>query len=135
MSPSDTIHLEDILTGPNNYKIWKVHILAKLWAEKVFGVTIGTDQGPILGSSSVATTSDICEWQEHDEKAHGIIQLCISGALLMKTHSYSSTKELFDVLVKLHKIPNISSAFYLLKQLFTSTWDGTSAVSEHISSL
>ena len=33
MSPSDTIHLEDILTGPNNYKIWKVRILAKLQAE------------------------------------------------------------------------------------------------------
>ena len=53
----------------------------------------------------------------------------------MKTHSYSSTKELFDALVKLHETPNISSAFSLFKQLFSSTWDGTSAVFEHISSL
>ena len=37
--------------------------------------------------------------------------------------------------MKLHKTPNISFAFYLFKQLFSSTWDGTSAVSEHISSL
>ena len=36
---------------------------------------------------------------------------------------------------KLHETPNISSAFYLFHQLFSSTWDGTSAVSEHISAL
>ena len=53
----------------------------------------------------------------------------------MKTCSYSSAKELFDALMKLHETPNISSAFYLFKQLFSSTWEGTSAVSEHISSL
>ena len=135
MSPSDTICLEDILTGPNNYKIWKVHILAKLQAEKVFGVTIGTNQKPVLSSPTVTTASDICEWQECDEMAHSIIQLCISDALFMKTRSYSSTKELFDALMKLHTTPNISSVFYLFKQLFSSTWDGTSAVSEHISSL
>ena len=135
MSPSDTIHLEDILTGPNNYKIWKVCISAKLQAEKVFGATIGTNQKPVLSSSTVATTSDVCEWQEHDEKAHGIIQLCISDALLMKTCSYSSAKELFNALTRLHETPNISSAFYLFKQLFNSTWDGTSAISEHTSSL
>ena len=135
MSPSDNNHPEDTLTGPNNYEIWKVHISAKLWAEKVFGITIGTNQKPILGSSSVTTASDIHGWQECDEKAHGIIQLRISDALLMKTCSYSSAKELFDALVKLHETSNISSAFYLFKQLFSSTWDGTSAVSEHISSL
>ena len=135
MSLSDTICPEDTLTGPNNYEIWKVHISATLWAEKVFGITIGTDQTPVLSSSSIATASDICEWQECDEKAHSIIQLRISDALLMKTHSYYSAKELFDALVKLYETPNISSAFYLFKQLFSSTWDGTSAVSQHISSL
>ena len=135
MSPSDTIRPEDILTGPNNYEIWKVCISAKLQAEKVFGITIGTNQKPVLGSSSIATASDVREWQEHDEKAHGIIQLRISDVLLMKTRSYSSAKELFDALMKLHKTPNISSAFYLFKQLFSSTWDGTFAVSEYISSL
>ena len=60
MSTSDTIHLEDILTGLNNYKIWKVCILAKLQAEKVFGVTIVTNQKPVLSSSTVATVSDVC---------------------------------------------------------------------------
>ncbi|KIJ10954.1 hypothetical protein PAXINDRAFT_85247, partial [Paxillus involutus ATCC 200175] len=35
-----------ILTGPNNYEIWKVRISAKLRVEKVFGVVSGTDIKP-----------------------------------------------------------------------------------------
>jgi hypothetical protein len=133
MSPSDTVRAEEILTGPNNYEIWKVRISAKLRAENVFGVVSGTDITPVL--STLVTISDIRAWQERDEKAHGIIQLRISDALLMKTHKETSSKALFDVLIKLHETPNISSAFYLFQQLFSSTWDGTSAVSEHISTL
>ena len=85
--------------------------------------------------STLVTTSDVQAWQERDEKAHGIIQLHISDALLMKTHKETSSKRLFDALVILHETPNISSTFYLFQQLFSSTWDGTSAVSEHISVL
>ncbi|KAF8833847.1 hypothetical protein BDN67DRAFT_992769 [Paxillus ammoniavirescens] len=105
MSPSDTLCPEEILTGPNNYEIWKVRISAKLHAENFFGVVSGTDIRPV--PSTLVTTSDIQEWQECDEKAHGIIQLCISDSLLMKTHS-----------MKLQ-----------------IAWDGTSAVSDHISTL
>ena len=124
MSPSDTICPEDTLTGPNNYKIWKVHISAKLQAEKVFGITIGTDQKPVLGSSSIATASDVREWQERDEKAHGIIQLRISDALLMKTRSYSSAKELFDALMKTHfrRHRNLSHCGRCLTLAFWSFW-------------
>ncbi|KAF8833476.1 hypothetical protein BDN67DRAFT_873559, partial [Paxillus ammoniavirescens] len=117
-----------ILTGPNNYEIWKVHILAKLCAEIFFGVVSGTDIRPVL--STLVTTSDEC-----DEKAHGIIQLCISDSFLMKTRNEPSSKELFDALVKLHETPNVSSTFYLFQQLFSSAWDGTSAVLDHISTL
>jgi hypothetical protein len=53
----------------------------------------------------------------------------------MKTHKETSSKALFDALIKLHETPNISSVFYLFQQLFSSAWDGTSAVSEHISTL
>ncbi|KIJ20744.1 hypothetical protein PAXINDRAFT_33835, partial [Paxillus involutus ATCC 200175] len=101
-----------ILTGPNNYEIWKVCISAKLCIEKVFDVVSGTDIKP--APSTLITPSDIREWQ---------------------TRNKPSSKELFDALVKLHETPNISSAFYLFQQLFSSTWDGTSAISEHISTL
>ena len=133
MSPSDTVRTEETLTGPNNYEIWKVRISAKLCAEKVFGVVSGTDIMPVV--STLVTASNVRAWQEHDEKAHGIIQLRISDALLMKTHKETSSKGLFDTLVTLHETPNISSAFYLFQQLFSSTWNGTSAISEHIAAL
>ncbi|KIJ10562.1 hypothetical protein PAXINDRAFT_39181, partial [Paxillus involutus ATCC 200175] len=93
-----------ILTGPNNYEIWKVRISAKLHVEKVFGVVSGTDIKP--APSTLITSSDIREWQEHDEKAHGIIQIRISDSLLMKTRNEPSSKELFDALVKFHETPN-----------------------------
>ena len=133
MSPSDTVRTEEILTGPNNYEIWKVRISAKLRAEKVFSVVSGTDVKPV--PSTLVTASNILEWQHCDEKAHGIIQLHISDALLMKTHKETNSKALFDALVSLHEAPDISSSFYLFQQLFNSTWDGTSAISEHISTL
>ena len=133
MSPSDVVRTEETLTGPNNYEIWKVRISAKLRTEKVFGVASGTDIMPVM--STLVTASNVRAWREHNEKAHGIIQLCISDAFLMKTRKETSSKGLFDALVTLHETPNISSAFYLFQQLFSSTWDGTSAVSEHISVL
>ncbi|KIJ14662.1 hypothetical protein PAXINDRAFT_12492 [Paxillus involutus ATCC 200175] len=92
MSPSDTLRPEEILTGPNNYEIWKVRISAKLRVEKVFGVVSGTDIKP--APSTLITSSDIREWQERDEKAHGIIQIRISDSLLMKTRNEPSSKEL-----------------------------------------
>ena len=119
MSPSDTVRTKEILTGPNNYEIWKVRILAKLWAEKVFAIVSGTDVKPV--SSTLVTASDILEWQHHDKKAHGIIQLCISDALLMKTCKETNSKALFDTLISLHEAPDISSSFYLFQQLFNST--------------
>ena len=133
MSPSDTVRTEETLTGPNNYEIWKVHISAKLRTETVFGIVSGIDIMPVV--STLVTASDVRAWQEHDEKAHGIIQLCISDALLMKTCKETSSKGLFDTLMTLHETPNISSAFYLFQQLFSSMWNGISAISEHISAL
>ena len=133
MPPSDTVCTEEILTGPNNYEMWKIGISAKLCAENVFGVVSGTDVTPM--PSILVTASDVRAWQEHGKKAHSIIQLSILDALLMKTHKETSSKALFDALIKLHETPNISSAFYLFHQLFSSTWDGTSAVSKHISAL
>ena len=133
MSSSDVVRTEETLTGANSYEIWKVQILAKLWAERFFGIVSGTDIKSII--STLVTASNIQAWQEHDEKAHGIIQLHISDALLMKTPKETTSKALFDALIKLHETPNISSTFYLFQQLFSSMWNGTSAISEHISTL
>ena len=88
---------------------------------------------PIPGTS--VTHLDIHDWQERDEKAHGIIQECLSDALLLKTASCASAKELWDKLLSLLNAPNTSSTFYIFQQLFNVTLDGNSGVLEHITML
>ena len=53
----------------------------------------------------------------------------------MKTRKKTSSNALFDALIKLYETSNISSAFYLFHQTFSSIWDGTSAIFKHISAL
>ena len=72
---------------------------------------------------------------ECDEKAHGIIQDHISDALLIKTRSHKTAKALFDALIEIHQTANLPTAFYAFRQLFSSTWDGTSSISDHIASI
>ena len=72
---------------------------------------------------------------EYDEKAHGIIQDHISDALLIKTRFYKIAKALFDALIEIHWVASLPTAFYTFWQLFASTWDGTSPISNYIASL
>ena len=72
---------------------------------------------------------------EHNEKAHDIIQDHISDALLIKTRSHKIAKALFDTLIEIHWVASLPTAFYAFQQLFVSTWDGTSSISDHIASL
>ncbi|EGN92490.1 hypothetical protein SERLA73DRAFT_79525 [Serpula lacrymans var. lacrymans S7.3] len=71
-------------------------------------------------------------WILKDEKAYGIIQDHISNALLMRTGDLISSKKLFDKLVSLHQTSNIALAFDLFQQLTKLSWDGTSAIKDHI---
>jgi len=79
--------------------------------------------------------SDIRDWQECDKKAHSIIQEHLSDALLLKTTSCASTKELWDKLLSLLNALNTSSTFYIFQQLFNVAWDSNSGVLEHITTL
>ena len=85
--------------------------------------------------SSASSTEDTQKWMEHDEKAYGIIQDHISDALLIKTRSYKTAKALFDALIEIHQMTSLPTTFYTFWQLFASTWDGTSSISDHITSL
>ena len=88
-----------------------------------------------LNPSSASSTEDTQKWMERDEKAHGIIQDHISDALLIKTRSHKTAKALFDALIEIHQIANLPTTFYAFWQLFSSTWDGTSPISDHITSI
>ena len=132
---SDTIQTNEILTGPENFPLWKVKVIHKLQSSKVYGVITIADPLPIVGTARVVA-SNLWDWIAHDEKAHGIIQECLSDALLLKTKSCTSTMALWKEFKKLLDAPNVSSTFYIFQQLFHATWDGsTGTVLEHIASL
>ncbi|KIK74255.1 hypothetical protein PAXRUDRAFT_105543, partial [Paxillus rubicundulus Ve08.2h10] len=113
------------LIGPSNFQIWK------LWREKVLGVALGTDTCPITPLSIPGTTTTV-PW---NERAHGIMQDSISDALLLKMEMHTTAKDLFDALLSIHQVSNLTSTFYIFQQLFNSTWSGGSAISEHITLL
>ncbi|KIY52031.1 hypothetical protein FISHEDRAFT_8105, partial [Fistulina hepatica ATCC 64428] len=84
-----------VLTGENNFTIWKIRICAKLASAKVAGVTYGTDtHKSITAAVAAATTSSISavssstiqpadSWDIRDQKAHGIIVEHLSDSLMM----------------------------------------------------
>ncbi|EGN91659.1 hypothetical protein SERLA73DRAFT_80240, partial [Serpula lacrymans var. lacrymans S7.3] len=120
-----------VLTGPNNFQIWKLQIISKLHWEKVLRVVTGEELKPSPGKPTSSEDPEIT-WILKDEKAHGIIQDHISDALLMRTGDLTSSKELFDKLVSLHQTSNIALAFYSFQQLTKLSWDGTSPIQDHI---
>ncbi|EGO03144.1 hypothetical protein SERLA73DRAFT_70592 [Serpula lacrymans var. lacrymans S7.3] len=70
-----------VLTGPNNFQIWKLQIISKLHREKVLQVFTGEEFKPSPGKPTSSEDPEIT-WILKDEKAHGIIQDYISDALL-----------------------------------------------------
>ncbi|EGO28660.1 hypothetical protein SERLADRAFT_434574 [Serpula lacrymans var. lacrymans S7.9] len=81
-----------VLTGPNNFQIWKLKIISKLRQEKVLRVVTGEELKPSPGKPTSSEDPEIT-WILKDEKAHGIIQDHISDALLMRTGDLTSSKE------------------------------------------
>ncbi|KAG1724936.1 uncharacterized protein EDB91DRAFT_1019501, partial [Suillus paluster] len=125
-----------VLTRPNNFQIWKLHIYAKLCCEKVLCVATGEEPKPSPASALTTSTSAddlVTAWVLCDDKALRIIQGHISDVLLLKTTSQATSKGLLDKLIEIHNTSNVISAFYSFEQLFALHWDGTSAIEDHIS--
>ncbi|KIK81619.1 hypothetical protein PAXRUDRAFT_155682 [Paxillus rubicundulus Ve08.2h10] len=141
------------LIGPSNFQIWKLLITAKLWREEVLGVALGTDTCPITSLSipgttttvpvpsispmisGTATAEEVQQWMEWNERAHRIIQDSIRNALLLRMEMHTTTWDLFDALLSIHQVSNLTSTFYIFQQLFNSTWSRGSAISGHIALL
>ena len=132
---SNTVQTNEILTGPENFPLWKVKVICKLWSSKVYRVITTADPLSIVGTAG-AVASDLQDWITCDEKIHGIIQEHLSDALLLKTESCTSATALWEELKKLLDAPNVSFAFYIFQQLFHATWDGsTRTILKHIALL
>ncbi|KIK75287.1 hypothetical protein PAXRUDRAFT_786603 [Paxillus rubicundulus Ve08.2h10] len=107
--------------------------MVKLQREKVLGMALGTDTCPITSLSipgtttavpvpaisptisSTATAEEVWKWMEWNERAHGIIQDSISDALLLKMEMHTTTKDLFDALLSIHRASSLASAFYIFQ--------------------
>ncbi|KAH0581027.1 hypothetical protein H2248_012170 [Termitomyces sp. 'cryptogamus'] len=107
-----------VLTGSDNFQIWKIRVMAKLWHEKTCQL--------------IPTTNS---WLVHDSKAVGIIIAYVSDRFVIEIGVLPHTKDMFDRLVKIHKGTNVGiSAFYTFIYMLTLKWDGSpSTLSNHIS--
>src|SRR4030081_2660272 len=89
-----------VLTGPNEFQVWKLRIIAKLRCKKGIHVVTGAELKPStpITTTTTATTSasSYDDWETQDEKALGIIQEYILNTLLLKTAACTTSKELFD---------------------------------------
>ncbi|KIY50102.1 hypothetical protein FISHEDRAFT_12562, partial [Fistulina hepatica ATCC 64428] len=84
-----------VLTGENNFTIWKIRIKAKLASAKVAGIAYGIDtRESITAAVAAATAASIStvglstiqptdSWDIRDQKAHGIIVEHLSDSLVM----------------------------------------------------
>ncbi|KIY45118.1 hypothetical protein FISHEDRAFT_29274, partial [Fistulina hepatica ATCC 64428] len=102
-----------VLTGENNFTIWKIRIRAKLASAKVAGIAYGTDtRDSITAAVAAATAASISaagssstiqptdSWDIRDQKAHGIIVEHLSDSLVMAlVADNQSAKELMDAVM------------------------------------
>ncbi len=147
-----------ILTGPENYSIWRIRIQAKLAREKVWTLVSGAETNPSVPilptpaasstapshlsttSSSTSTPSSGDSWAVRDNKASGIILGYLSDSTLLQLNEKDfiskPSKELFDEVVRIHTKLNVgSSIFYTFISLLESHWDGSSPVEDHIAKI
>ncbi|KAG2072023.1 hypothetical protein BDR04DRAFT_990322, partial [Suillus decipiens] len=90
-----------VLTGPENFQLWKFCITEKLFREKVLHVITCADPDPTAATTTAITAPSISTISA-SSKAHGIIQDHISDALLMKKQVCVTAKALFDELINDH---------------------------------
>ncbi|KAI0740361.1 hypothetical protein C8Q76DRAFT_607912, partial [Earliella scabrosa] len=129
-----------VLTGADNFQIWKIRIRAALQRAGVYGIVTGSEPAPSTSTTIYPSTSgvpsDIAQWNVRAEKALGIIVDHISDAIALKYEHLDKAKDLFDAIVKEYQDTNVGvSAFYAWVSLANARWDGTSSMSDHIGTL
>ncbi|KIY46285.1 hypothetical protein FISHEDRAFT_47533 [Fistulina hepatica ATCC 64428] len=98
-----------MLTGENNFIIWKIQIKAKLASAKVAGIAYGADthesitaavtaaMTALISTIGSSTIQPMDSWDICDQKAHGIIVKHLSDSLVMALITDNqSAKELMD---------------------------------------
>ncbi|KIY45314.1 hypothetical protein FISHEDRAFT_31761, partial [Fistulina hepatica ATCC 64428] len=119
-----------VLTGENNFTIWKIRIRAKLAsAKRLLGVvTIST-----IGLSTIQPTDS---WDIRDQKAHGIVVEHLSDSLVMALVTENqSAKELMDAVISKFETQSTGlRSYYILTEMMGMKWDGAlgESLTDHI---
>lgn len=135
------------LEGPANFPLWKLRAMAKLQAEKVWGVVSGDDPEPPSAAGPGATiyhaptatlppgtTADT--WKIRNQKAHGTLMDTLSDNVALDFADAIHAKELWDAIITRFEKTNIGSrAFYTYVALMQTKWDGSRDIAEHISKI
>ncbi|PPQ86235.1 hypothetical protein CVT26_001832 [Gymnopilus dilepis] len=149
-----------VLTGPENYQIWHIRILAKLRVEKVADVILdkvkeAAERAAAKESGGKGTTSTAKEpakeeepptatgaqhrdnWATRDSKAHGILISHLSDRLSLQVAHLQTAYEVYCKILEIHQKTNVGiMAFYTFIQMINSKWDGDiSSIQDHISAI
>ncbi|KAJ2911698.1 hypothetical protein MD484_g8716, partial [Candolleomyces efflorescens] len=142
-----------VLSGPENYQIWKIRIKAKLQTNKVYGVVSGTEprqpsSPPVIYApkddnttaestqpQSSPSATDTESWDIKNQRAIGIIIGHVNDAIALELDALTdnTARQLYDYVVeKFEKTNAGSTAFGTILELLELKWDGTSDFADHI---
>ncbi|PPQ83713.1 hypothetical protein CVT26_005513 [Gymnopilus dilepis] len=129
-----------VLTGPENFQIWHIRILAKLRVEKVADVILAKGKEEDEGADDPDTTVVPYyreSWATRDSKAHGILITHLSDRLSLQVANLPSALEVYNKILEIHQKTNVGvSAFYTFVGMMNLKWDGDiSTIQDHIASI
>lgn len=127
-----------VLTGVDNYQMWKIRILAKLRAVGAGRIVTGEETRPLTTTvyPQAHGTTTVEAWDLRAEKAHGILVEHISDAIALKFADCADVQELYRAITKEYEQTNTTVlAFYTWISLANTRWDGTSSIDDHIGRL
>ncbi|TBU21650.1 hypothetical protein BD311DRAFT_677904, partial [Dichomitus squalens] len=125
-----------VLTGAENYDIWKLRIRAALQSLGVYGIVTGTDAEP-TSMTALSSSKDLqLEWQRRKEKASGTLVSHLSDAIALKFESHDDPKALFTAIQAEFEGKNTGVLAYNAWRDITDTkWNGVSSYDDHVAIL
>ncbi|EIW64927.1 uncharacterized protein TRAVEDRAFT_111464, partial [Trametes versicolor FP-101664 SS1] len=97
-----------VLTGVDNYQMWKIRILAKLRAVGAGRIVTGEETRPLTTTvyPPAHGTTTVEAWDLRAEKAHGILVEHISDAIALKFADCVDAQELYRAITKEYEQTN-----------------------------
>ncbi|KAG1850358.1 hypothetical protein DFJ58DRAFT_729238 [Suillus subalutaceus] len=122
-STSDTL-ATPVLTGPENFQLWKLHITGKLRRDKVLHVVTGADPDPTIATTAPATAPNVSTTSASSAPLPSITCSSATDSWAARDENMRNSKGIFDELATIHNTSSVANAFYTFEQLIALKWDG-----------